>query len=63
MGSEGDRIISPFVVMTMQGNASGGKRAEAAGKQANRLIDFAWAYIQRQSILPKHPPSGSYTHS
>ncbi|KAB1213948.1 Acyl-CoA dehydrogenase family member 10 [Morella rubra] len=53
----GASIYAGIFSRWMMGNASGGKRAEAAGKQANRLIDFAWAYIQRQSILPKHPPS------
>ena len=48
--------------MTMQGNASGGKRAQLTGKLANSLIDSAWAFIQRQSVLPAHPPSGSYTN-
>lgn len=45
--------------MTMQGNASGGKRAQHAGTKANNLIDSAWEFIRRQSVLPEHPPSGS----
>lgn len=45
--------------MTMQGNASGGKRAQHSGRLANDLIDYAWEFIQRQSVLPLHPPSGS----
>lgn len=48
--------------MTMQGNASGGKRAQLTGKLANSFIDSAWAFIQRQSVLPEHPPSGNYTN-
>ncbi|XP_075655544.1 putative acyl-CoA dehydrogenase IBR3 [Castanea sativa] len=39
------------------GNASGGKRAQLTGKLANSFIDSAWAFIQRQSVLPEHPPS------
>jgi acyl-CoA dehydrogenase len=48
--------------MTMQGNASGGKQAQHTGKIAKSFIDSAWAFIQRQSVLPEHPPSGSYTN-
>jgi hypothetical protein len=45
--------------MTKQGNASGGKRAQHTGRIANNLIDSAWEFIRRQSVLPEHPPSGS----
>ncbi|OAY56054.1 hypothetical protein MANES_03G198800v8 [Manihot esculenta] len=41
----------------IMGNASGGERARNAGNQANGLIDSAWAFITRKSILPPHPPS------
>ncbi|KAG7995964.1 hypothetical protein I3843_01G136800 [Carya illinoinensis] len=41
----------------IMGNASGGKRAQAAGKIANGFINSAWAFIQRESVLPEHPPS------
>lgn len=44
----------------MQGNASGGESAQHAGERANFIIDFAWEFIKRESVLPKHPPSGSY---
>jgi len=44
--------------VTLQGNASGGERAQNAGKQANELLDSAWAYIARKSVLPNHPPPG-----
>lgn len=44
----------------MQGNASGGESAQHAGERANFIIDFAWEFIRRESVLPKHPPSGSY---
>lgn len=42
--------------MTLQGNASGGERARNTGKQANDLVDSAWAYIARKAVLPNHPP-------
>lgn len=45
----------------MQGNASGGESAQHAGIKANFLIDCAWAFVRRESVLPEHPPSGSYT--
>ncbi|XP_059457105.1 probable acyl-CoA dehydrogenase IBR3 [Corylus avellana] len=41
----------------IMGNASGGKRAQHSGRLANDLIDYAWEFIQRQSVLPLHPPS------
>lgn len=44
----------------MQGNASGGDRAKHAGRIANSLIDCAWTVIEQKSLLPEHPPSGSY---
>ncbi|KAJ8492073.1 hypothetical protein OPV22_013794 [Ensete ventricosum] len=40
------------------GNASGGERARYAGKVANVLVDSAWAYIARESVLPDQPPLG-----
>ncbi|KAF9673266.1 hypothetical protein SADUNF_Sadunf10G0006400 [Salix dunnii] len=40
----------------LMGNASGGERAQNAGKQANDLVDSAWAYIAKKSVLPSHPP-------
>ena len=43
----------------MQGNASGGKRAEHAGSHANGFIDFALAFIAKKTVLPERPPSGS----
>ncbi|CAA3030184.1 probable acyl- dehydrogenase IBR3 [Olea europaea subsp. europaea] len=41
----------------IMGNASGGHRARHAGKKADALIEIAWAFIQRKSVLPEHPPS------
>ena len=43
----------------MQGNASGGKRAEHARTRANGLIDSALAFIAKKTVLPERPPSGS----
>ncbi|XP_038974440.1 probable acyl-CoA dehydrogenase IBR3 [Phoenix dactylifera] len=40
------------------GNASGGERARYAGKLANVLIDYAWAFINQKSVLPSQPPQG-----
>ncbi|KDP27835.1 hypothetical protein JCGZ_18915 [Jatropha curcas] len=43
----------------IMGNATGGERARNAGNHANGLIDSAWAFIARKSVLPDHPPSGA----
>ncbi|KAI3961153.1 hypothetical protein MKX01_035739 [Papaver californicum] len=40
------------------GNASGGKRAQVAGKLGTIVIDCVYTYIRRKSVLPDHPPSG-----
>ncbi|XP_026422063.1 probable acyl-CoA dehydrogenase IBR3 [Papaver somniferum] len=40
------------------GNASGGKRAQVAGKLGTIVIDCAYTYIRRKSVLPDHPPPG-----
>ena len=45
----------------IQGNASGGERARHTEVLANGLIDAAWDFIERKSVLPQHPPSGTYT--
>ncbi|PRQ39277.1 putative acyl-CoA dehydrogenase/oxidase, protein kinase [Rosa chinensis] len=42
------------------GNAAGGESAQHAGDKANFLIDYAWAFVRRESVLPEHPPSGSF---
>ncbi|KAI3459252.1 hypothetical protein Pfo_015915 [Paulownia fortunei] len=41
------------------GNASGGERARHAGKKADAIIETAWAFIHRESVLPLHPPQES----
>ncbi|KAL3641914.1 putative acyl-CoA dehydrogenase ibr3 [Castilleja foliolosa] len=38
------------------GNASGGERARNAGKKADALIETAWDFILRESVLSQHPP-------
>ncbi|GFZ13976.1 acyl-CoA dehydrogenase-like protein [Actinidia rufa] len=43
----------------IMGNASGGERAQYAGRKANTLIETAWSFIKRKSVLPQHPPSGA----
>ncbi|KAL2534656.1 putative acyl-CoA dehydrogenase IBR3 [Abeliophyllum distichum] len=43
----------------IMGNASGGHRARHAGKKADAMIEIAWAFIQRKSVLPEHPPLDS----
>ncbi|KAL9237708.1 hypothetical protein vseg_012227 [Gypsophila vaccaria] len=40
------------------GNASGGKRAMHAGKKGDILVDYAWSYIAKTSVLPKRNPAG-----
>lgn len=40
------------------GNASSGERAQHAGKLGNDLIDSAWAFVNRESVLPDRPPFG-----
>ncbi|KAE9598916.1 putative acyl-CoA dehydrogenase/oxidase, protein kinase [Lupinus albus] len=41
----------------VKGNASGGERARYTGRLANEIIDAAWQFIERESVLPQHPPS------
>ncbi|PSR92567.1 Acyl-CoA dehydrogenase [Actinidia chinensis var. chinensis] len=43
----------------IMGNASGGERAQYAGRKANAVIETAWSFIKRKSVLPQHPPSGA----
>ncbi|XAR57051.1 hypothetical protein NMG60_11025060 [Bertholletia excelsa] len=45
----------------IMGNAAGGERAQNAGRLANVLIETAWSYIGRKSVLPQHPPSVATT--
>ncbi|XP_057249698.1 probable acyl-CoA dehydrogenase IBR3 isoform X2 [Beta vulgaris subsp. vulgaris] len=42
----------------IMGNASGGDRAIHAGTKANVLVDYAWSFIAKTSVLPERPPSG-----
>lgn len=52
--------VGNIVDHQMQGNASGGESARHAGDKANFLIDNAWELVRQESVLPEHPPSGSY---
>ncbi|KAG9146550.1 hypothetical protein Leryth_020441 [Lithospermum erythrorhizon] len=45
----------------IMGNASGGERARTAGNKADGLIRTAWSFIESESVLPPHPPSGKVT--
>lgn len=47
----------------LQGNASGGKRAQNSGLKGDALVGAAWSFIEQKSVLPQHPPSGSYVFS
>ncbi|KAG8372927.1 hypothetical protein BUALT_Bualt12G0118000 [Buddleja alternifolia] len=38
------------------GNASGGERARHAGMKADAIIETAWKFIHRESVLPLYPP-------
>ncbi|XP_047315560.1 probable acyl-CoA dehydrogenase IBR3 [Impatiens glandulifera] len=40
----------------IMGNASGGKRAQNAGAKANVLIDIAWSFINKKTVLPEQSP-------
>ncbi|KAI5581074.1 hypothetical protein POPTR_008G219000v4 [Populus trichocarpa] len=53
----GAAIFAGIYSRWLMGNASGGERARNSGKQANDLVDFAWAYIAKKSVLPDHPAS------
>ncbi|CAI9118956.1 OLC1v1020590C1 [Oldenlandia corymbosa var. corymbosa] len=41
----------------IMGNASGGERARRTGQMADSFIKVAWLLVQRDSVLPLHPPS------
>ncbi|XP_052207246.1 probable acyl-CoA dehydrogenase IBR3 isoform X2 [Diospyros lotus] len=41
----------------IMGNASGGEHAQHAGIKADVLIDTAWSFIGRKSVLPEHSSS------
>ncbi|XP_023768714.1 probable acyl-CoA dehydrogenase IBR3 isoform X1 [Lactuca sativa] len=53
----GASILAGVHSRYIMGNASGGKRAQDAGEKANDLIQIAWSYIQRESVLSQNPPS------
>nr|XP_043606106.1 probable acyl-CoA dehydrogenase IBR3 [Erigeron canadensis] len=53
----GASILAGVHSRYIMGNASGGKRAEDAGEKANDLIQIAWSYIERETVLSQTPPS------
>ncbi|KAI7737451.1 hypothetical protein M8C21_002849 [Ambrosia artemisiifolia] len=53
----GASILAGVHSRYIMGNASGGKRAQDAGEKANDLIQIAWSYIQRETVLSQNPPS------
>ncbi|KAK9933841.1 hypothetical protein M0R45_021015 [Rubus argutus] len=56
----GASIYAGIYSRWIMGNASGGESAQHAGNKANFLIDYAWAFVRRESVLPEHPPSGAF---
>ncbi|KAL8128893.1 hypothetical protein V2J09_018048 [Rumex salicifolius] len=54
----GAAIFAGVYSRWVMGNASGGTRAENAGKNATILIDSALSFIGKNSVLPERPPSG-----
>ncbi|XP_071692724.1 probable acyl-CoA dehydrogenase IBR3 [Rutidosis leptorrhynchoides] len=55
----GASILAGVHSRYIMGNASGGKRAQDAGEKANDLIQIAWSYIQRETVLSQNPLSGT----
>ncbi|XP_057539545.1 probable acyl-CoA dehydrogenase IBR3 [Amaranthus tricolor] len=43
----------------IMGNASGGERAIHAGEKTNVLVDYAWSFIAKTTVLPERLPSGT----
>ncbi|KAJ8623253.1 hypothetical protein MRB53_031782 [Persea americana] len=56
----GASIYSGVYHRWILGNASGGKSAQYTGRLVHVLIDSAWEFINRASVLPDQPPSGGY---
>ncbi|KAM7485047.1 hypothetical protein LguiA_001056 [Lonicera macranthoides] len=55
----GASIFAGIHNRSLMGNASGGKSAQLAGIKANLLIETALSFIERKSVLPLYPPSGT----
>uniref|UniRef100_A0A7N0T2F5 Acyl-CoA dehydrogenase n=1 Tax=Kalanchoe fedtschenkoi TaxID=63787 RepID=A0A7N0T2F5_KALFE len=47
----------------IMGNASGGERAQWAGKMAHVLVDTARAVVSKESIIPERPPLVELAHT
>ncbi|CAN6551328.1 unnamed protein product [Malus baccata var. baccata] len=56
----GASIFAGIYSRWIMGNASGGESAQYAGDRANFMIDYAWKFIGRESVLPKNPSSGAF---
>ncbi|KAB2599358.1 acyl-CoA dehydrogenase family member 10 [Pyrus ussuriensis x Pyrus communis] len=56
----GASIFAGIYSRWIMGNASGGESAQYAGDGANFMIDYAWKFIGRESVLPKNPSSGAF---
>lgn len=57
----GASILAGVYHRWILGNASGGGRAQYAQDRANALVDSAWRFINRESVLPDQPPPGYVT--
>ncbi|KAL8105372.1 hypothetical protein AgCh_029243 [Apium graveolens] len=44
----------------IMGNASGGKRAQNSGLKGDALVRAAWTLIEKNTVLPQHPPSDTF---
>ncbi|KAA8527427.1 hypothetical protein F0562_034858 [Nyssa sinensis] len=58
----GASILAGVHSRWIMGNASGGERAQDAGRKANVIIEAALSFIERKSVLPQQPPSGAIAH-
>ncbi|KAM6545065.1 hypothetical protein CsatB_025801 [Cannabis sativa] len=56
----GASIFAGIYSRWILGNASAGERAQHSGDKANALIDAAWAFINRDYVLPNSPPSSAF---
>ncbi|XP_047335049.1 probable acyl-CoA dehydrogenase IBR3 [Impatiens glandulifera] len=52
----GASILAGVHSRWITGNASGGERAQSAGSKANALIDSAWSFINKETVLPEQSP-------
>lgn len=57
----GASILAGVYRRWILGNASGGERAQDGERRANVLINSAWEFIHKKSVLPDQPPLGYAT--